>query len=141
MKAQLFILDPALLELTIVIPDGSGSLKGGKDLLTMEIESSLLISWHEFQPVLVMVDRIEILAKVRSYRELYPRVSELTFYEVKAQKVSIKQRPILGLAYNKDKDETTVSDPEDWPDPELTEIEERLAAAVFTELPNLLSLE
>jgi len=55
MKAQLFILQVDLLELSIVIPDGTGSLKGGKDLLTMEIESSANISWHEFQPVLVVV--------------------------------------------------------------------------------------
>jgi len=60
---------------------------------------------------------------------------------VKAQKVSIEQRPILALAYNKDTDETTVTDPDDWPAPALTEIEARLAEAVFTELSSLLSLE
>jgi len=137
---QLFILNPDLMELPIVVPDGSGSLKGGKDLLTMEVESADYIPWHEFQPILVVVGRIEILAKVRWRKELDPRDNKKV-YQVKAQKVSIEQRPILGLAYNKDKDETTVTDPEDWPAPELTEIEERLAAAVFTELPNLLSLE
>jgi len=140
-KAQLFILRDALLEFPIEIPEGTGSLKRGKDLLTMEIESEDHLPWYEFEPVFVVADNVEIIGKIRQLVEVRAdEDSDRNFYQVKAQKVSIKENPILSLAFDKNSNETKVHDPTDLPAKKLSDIQEDLREAASTENLKLLNV-
>lgn len=140
MKATLFIFRGSLLEFPIEIPEGSGSLKRGKDLLVMEVVDEHSIPWYEFEPVFVVADNVEIIGKVRQLVEVKEEENGSYFYQVKVQKVSIKENPILSLAFDKNSNETKVHDPTDLPAKKMADIQEDLREAASTESLKLLNV-
>jgi len=140
MRGQLYVLRSGLIEMPVEIPEGTGSIKVGRDPLVIELVSEHKLPWYEFEPVFVTAENVEVMAKVRSYKEIESGQGS-NIYQVTAQKVSIKENPILSLAFDKDKNETKVHDPDDLPAKKLSEIQSDLkgVAATSTEEKKLLS--
>jgi len=137
MKARLFILRNQILELPCEIPEGTGSLKKGKDLLTVDIENDNKLSWYEGEAMLVLVDGVEVVAKLCLYQDIRESESRSRTgysYRLVGQKVKVSENRKLAMHFNKNTGETLMYAPEaSHQTPELREIITTLKAATPAE--------
>jgi len=135
-KARLFILRNQIIELPCEIPDNTGSVKRGKDLLTVDVDHKRKLPWYEGEAMFVLVGNVEVVAQLRLYQDLRESDSptgKAYSYRLVGQKVKVAENPRLSLHFDQNTGETSMYAPEDDNGPELSEIVAALLAATPAE--------
>jgi len=116
MKARLFVLRNQILEIPCEIPEGTGSIKSGKELLTVDVSTEKKLPWYEKEAMLVLADHVVVVANLRLYEDLRESESptgKLYSYRLVGKKTHISENPSLSLHFDRDTGETLMYAPED----------------------------
>jgi len=102
----------AVAELEGLIENETGLKKGGE--LSFEVDNTEHWKWFEFEPIYIVVGDVEIIGYVLGVTTSQTLRKNTTNPQVVLiTKVSIKQNPMLAIAFNQTLDKTTISDPEE----------------------------
>ena len=122
MKARAFMQRKGhLLQREVEILDEVGLKKGGS--LAFEVAHSKKLDWYEHEAIFLIVMTVEIIGLVLGFTNEKAKRDGKWRQKVIIQKISIKENPTLGLAYDKKSDQTKVVNPADDSGLNLLEIE------------------